>query len=67
MNNTVEATKMKDSEMFERNVWLTVYVKSIEQSKALTTKECADSAESAVQAYRKMFGDYRFTGEDRGE
>lgn len=61
---------MKDSEIFERNVWLTVYVKSMEglpPSKALTTMDCAYRAESAVQAYRKMFGDFRFTGEDRGE
>lgn len=29
--------------------------------------EMFDRAESAIQAYRKMFGDYRFTGEDRGE
>lgn len=53
---------MKDDEMFERNVWLTVYVKTIEsvsQSKTPSHKECSDRAEIAVQAYRKMFGDYR--------
>ncbi len=60
---------MKDDKMFEKNVWLTVYVKMME-GKPLSHKECADRAESAVQAYRKVFGDYRvgvFTEEERGE
>lgn len=59
---------MKEIEMFDRNVWLTVYVKAMEvvpQSRALAHRECSDRAERAVESYRKMFGDSRFTEEER--
>lgn len=46
---------MNEKEMFERKVWLEVFLKAMEIEKSRSHKECSDRADCAVQAYRRMF------------